>query len=616
MFSENRTDLGDRRVKICQFIFIIIMIIFSLRLFYLQIIKGDELNKQSENNRISEQRVKSPRGLIFDTEGQELAINRGSINVYITIEKTKNLRSTLSNLSSITKIDINFFIKKLKKKNRYRPILLLRDINQKTLAKIAEHKLTLPGVTIDSDLIREYPSGHFYAHLIGYLREIDNRTLRKIKGNKKKLKKYRKSDYIGRKGIEKSHEKFLRGDIGIERVEVDAHGRKKRIITPFEKKPGNNVHLTINLRLQKKVSELFSKYEGSVIALDPMNGAVLSIISHPNYDPNIFRGRVIQKDWNMVNDNPLKPLLNRSLKSVYPPGSIFKSIMAFAFLSHPDFEKENEFSCNGKYFLGKGKQKREWRCWKKGGHGKMGLKDAIAQSCDVYFYKAGRIMGIDHISKYAAQFGVGQKTGFSKKEKSGDLPSKKWKKINKNERWYLGDTTNISIGQGLNSMTPIQVASLTSSIANGGKVYRPYIVEKITSPTGEQIFKQKPLLRKRILDKYQYLEKVRLFLKETVNGEKGTGKKARSNLFTISGKTGTAQAAKLVKSSTNTVSEERERDNRDHSWFIAFAPYKKPEIALVIFAEHTDLPGSHFAPMAKEIIEFYIQGKKGIRIDK
>ena len=610
MFSENRTDSGERRIKICQFIFIIIMIIFSFRLFYLQIIKGDELNKQSENNRISEQRVKSPRGLILDNEGKELAVNRGSINVYITIEKTKNLRSTLNNLSSITKIDINFFIKKLKKKNRYRPILLLRDINQKTLAKIAEHRLALPGVTIDSDFIREYPDGHFYAHLIGYLREI----------NKTKLKNYKIGDYIGFQGIEKSHEKFLRGDIGIERIEVDAHGRKKRIITPFKQKSGNNIHLTINLRLQKKISELFSKYEGSVIALDPMKGAVLSIISHPNYDPNIFKGRVIPKDWKMVNDNPLKPLLNRSLKSVYPPGSIFKAIMAFAFLSHPDFEKENEFFCNGSIYMGK--KDKPKKCWKKEGHGKMGLKDAVAQSCDVYFYKAGRKMGFDHIRKYANQFGVGKKTGFSKKEKSGLLPSEEWKKEEWKKRrkgytrWYLGDTYNLSIGQGFLETTPIQVASLTSSIANGGKIYRPYVVEKITSTDGKQIFRQKSLLRKRIQDKNQYLEKVRLFLKETVNSEKGTGKKAKSNLFTISGKTGTAQAAKLVKSSINTDSEERRRDNRDHSWFIAFAPYKKPEIALVIFAEHTDLPGSHFAPMAKEIIEFYIQGKKGIRIDK
>ena len=606
MFSENRTDSGEKRVKICQFIFITIMIIFSFRLFYLQIFKGNELKKQSENNRISEQRVKSPRGLIFDNEGKELAINRGSINVYITIEKTKSLRSTLNNLSSITKIDINSFIKKLKNKNRYRRILLLRDINQQTLAKISEHKLILPGVTIDSDLIREYPSGHFYAHLIGYLREI----------NKTKLINYKIGDYIGFQGVEKSHEKFLRGDVGIERIEVDAHGRKKGTISPFKQKSGNNLHLTINLRLQKKISELFSNYQGSIIALNPNNGSVLSMVSHPPYDPNLFRGRISQKDWDIVNNNNLKPLLNRSIRSGFPPGSIFKSIMAFAFLSHPDFEKENEFFCNGKYFLGKGKQKQRFRCWKKEGHGKMGLKDAVAQSCDVYFYKAGRIMGIDYITKYADRFGVGQKTGFSKKEKSGILPSKKWKKKNENERWYLGDTMNMSIGQGYHSMTPIQVASLTSSIANGGKIYRPYIVEKITSPTGEQIFKQKSILKKRIPNNNQSLEKVRLFLKETVNSEKGTGKKARSNLFTISGKTGTAQAAKLAVSGKNMNSVEKLRGKRDHSWFIAFAPYKKPKIALVIFAEHTELPGSHFAPMAKEIIEFYIQGKKGIRIDK
>lgn len=610
MFSDSRPNLGDRGIKICQFIFIIIIIIFAFRLFYLQVFKGDFFKKQSVNNRISEQRIKSPRGLIYDSQGFKLATNRPSINVYITMEKTKNHKTTLGNLASIIKTDINSLTKKIKNKNRYNPILLLRDINQETLAKIQENKIDLPGVSTKSDLVREYPDGHFYAHLIGYLREINNQFL-----EKNKLKNYKSGDYTGRKGIEKTHEMFLRGEVGKERIEVDAHGRKKRTVTPFHQKSGNNLHLTINLRLQKKISELFSTHEGSVIALNPNNGSVLSMVSHPHYNPNLFRGRISKKDWDFVNNNHLKPLLNRSIKSGYPPGSIFKTIMAFAFLSHPDFKKENEFFCNGKIRIGK--ERKEFRCWKKQGHGKIGLKDAIAQSCDVYFFKAGRIMGIDHIANYAARFGLGEKTGFSKIEKKGILPSKIYKKKNeKDKRWYLGDTFNMSIGQGYHSMTPIQVASLTSSIANGGKIYQPYIVEKITSADGKQIFKQKPIIRRSIHDKNKFLGKVRSFLKETVNSEKGTGKKAKSNLWIISGKTGTAQAAKLAVTGTKKNSEETKRSTRDHSWFIAFAPYKNPEIALVIFAEHTGLHGSYFAPMAKEIIEFYIKGKRGISIDE
>ena len=512
-------------------------------------------------------------------------------------------RKTLGNLASIIKIDIKSFTKKIKNKNRYSPILLLRDINQETLAKIQENKFVLPGVSTNSDLVREYPNGHVYAHFIGYLREINNRFL-----EKNKLENYKSGDYIGVKGLEKTHETFLRGDVGKERIEVDAHGRKKRTITPFHQKSGSNLHLTINLRLQKKISKLFSTHEGSVIALNPNNGSVLSMISHPHYDPNLFRGRISKKDWDVINNNDLKPLLNRSLRGRYPPGSIFKSIMAFAFLSHPDFKKENEFFCNGKILIGKRRNKFE--CWKEQGHGKIGLQDAIAQSCDVYFYKAGRIMGIDHIANYATQFGLGEKTGFSKIEKKGILPSKIWKKKERRERWYLGDTMNMSIGQGGHLMTPIQVASLTSSIANGGRIYQPYIVEKITSTNGQQIFKQKPVVRKNIRNQNKYLEKVRTFLKETVNSPKGTGKKAKSSLFIISGKTGTAQAAKLSVTGRKRNPEEIERKKRDHSWFVAFAPYKNPEIALVIFAEHSGLPGSYFAPMAKEIIEFYIVEKK------
>jgi len=587
------------------------MIIFASRLFYLQVIKGEVYLERSKNNTISKQRIISPRGLIYDKNGYELAVNRPSINVYLTIEKTKNLEKTLSNLSSIVKVEFKSLIKKIKNKNRYKPILLLRDINQKTLAKVQENKFSLRGVTTDHVLVRKYPFGRSYPHLIGYLREIDTQDITKANKNKKKLTNYKKGNLIGKEGLEKTHERFLRGGVGIERREVDAHGRIKRIISPFQQKPGNNLHLTIDLKLQRKVSELFSAYEGSIIALNPNSGAILSMISHPNYDPNIFSGKLSKKNWNSIISNDSNPLMNRALMGTYPPGSIFKSIMAFAFLSHLDFEEKNEFYCKGKIYIGK--PIKTFECWKEHGHGKMGLKDAIAQSCDVYFYKAGKIMGVDHIAKYASQFGLGQKTGLSKIENPGLLPTKVWKKKVKRERWYLGDTLNMSIGQGFHKMTPIQAASFTSAIANGGKIYQPYIVEKITNSSGKQIFKQKPVIRKRIHDENRFLEKVRTFLKETVNGPKGTGKKAKSNSFIISGKTGTAQVAKLAITGRKRNPEELAKKRRDHSWFIAFAPFKKPKIALVILAENSGLQGSYFGSMAKEIIEFYMKEKRGIR---
>ena len=599
-FNSNpaTSDALKRRVFIFGICFGLILFGLFIRLWNLQVIQGAKFRTLSEDNRIAYRLVQSPRGMVFDSEGELLADNRASFNIYLTRENVKKLKQTIRLLAEITEQPFEELYKRTRYANPFRPFLIKADISRKTMAFLEENKPDYPGVFVQVTPLRQYPSKEQASHLLGYMAEVSNRQLQRLK-----KQNYRQGDLLGQYGVERTQEKFLRGLSGFKQVEVDAYGRELRVVRPFVEKPGNNVYLTIDIELQKKAEKLFEAHEGSIIVLDPSDGAILAMVSKPSFNPNIFAGGIDAKNWKGLMNDPLKPLENRAIRGQYPPGSIFKIVMAFAILNEKIARSDEKIRCHGSFPFGK----KLFRDWKKGGHGPIDFTQSLAQSCDVYYYTNGRKLGIERIARYARMFGLGSPTGFGAAEKGGLVPSDAWKRRRFNERWYEGETISVSIGQGFNLITPMQAANLIATVANGGYLWKPYIVKKVLSPGGRTLFESRPQLIRKIPISQDIFQKVREGLKEVVHGKRGTAKKAQVPGVFVAGKTGTAQTVDLKYTGRKRKPEELLRKFRDHGWFVAFAPYENPTIAIAILGENAGRPGSFFAPYAKELISFHLE---------
>ncbi len=598
-FNSNpeTSDALKRRVLIFGACFGVVFFGLFIRLWNLQVIQGVKFRSLSEDNRIAYRLVQSPRGMVFDSKGKLLADNRASFNIYLIRENVKNLKRTIRLLAEITGQPFEELYKRTRNANPFRPFLIQADISRNTMAFLEENKPDYPGVFVQVTPLRQYPSKDRASHLLGYMGEVSNRQLQNLK-----KQNYRQGDLLGQYGVERTQEKFLRGQSGFKQVEVDAYGRELRVIRPFVEKPGNNIYLTIDIKLQEKAEELFQAHEGSIVILDPSDGAILAMVSKPSFNPNIFAGGINAKDWQGLTENPLKPLENRAIRGQYPPGSIFKIVMGFAILNEKIARSDKKIRCHGSFPFGK----RIFHDWKKGGHGPIDFVQSLAQSCDVYYYTNGHKLGIKRIARYARMFGLGSPTGFGAAEKGGLVPSDAWKRRRFKERWYEGETISVSIGQGFNLITPMQAANLIATVANGGHLWKPYIVKKVMSPGGRTFFEASPRLIRKIPIPQEIFQKVREGLKEVVHGEKGTAKKARLPGIFMAGKTGTAQTVGLKHTGRKRKPEELPRKFRDHGWFVAFAPYENPSIAIAILGENAGRPGSFFAPYAKELISFYL----------
>ena len=599
-FNSNpaTSDALKRRVFIFGICFGLVLFGLFVRLWNLQVIQGAKFRTLSEDNRIAYRLVQSPRGMVFDSEGELLADNRASFNIYLTRENVKKLKQTIRLLAEITEQPFEELYKRTRYANPFRPFLIKADISRKTMAFLEENKPDHPGVFVQVTPLRQYPSKEQASHLLGYMAEVSNRQLQRLK-----KRNYRQGDLLGQYGVERTQEKFLRGQSGFKQVEVDAYGRELRVVRPFVEKPGNNVYLTIDIELQKKAEKLFEAHEGSIIVLDPSDGAILAMVSKPSFNPNIFAGGIDAKDWKGLMNDPLKPLENRAIRGQYPPGSIFKIVMAFAILNEKIARSDEKIRCHGSFPFGK----KLFRDWKKGGHGPIDFTQSLAQSCDVYYYTTGHKLGIERIARYARMFGLGSPTGFGATEKGGLVPSDAWKRRRFNERWYKGETISVSIGQGFNLITPMQAANLIATVANGGYLWKPYIVKKVLSPGGRTLFESRPHLIRKIPISQDIFQKVREGLKEVVHGKRGTAKKAQVPGIFVAGKTGTAQTVDLKYTGRKRKPEELLRKFRDHGWFVAFAPYENPTIAIAILGENAGRPGSFFAPYAKELISFHLE---------
>ena len=585
--------------------------VLLLRLIYLQVIRGEEYRLLSLNNRIRLQSIDPPRGLISDRNDYVLVENRPSFDVSVTLKDAGEVEETIKKVSKHLMVPSEELMLKLtdsKGVSAYKPILLKQDIGRNALASIEAHKYDLPGIAVNVKLRRHYLNVQDAAHLIGYLSEISPDELAaKIYPGR------RRGDFIGKYGAEKAYENYLRGTRGGRQVEVNANGRVVRVLKTVNAKPGQNVYLTIDHVLQKKAESLLRGVAGAAVAMDPGSGRILALASSPSFDQNFFASGMSHEQWDSLISNPFRPMENKAIQGEYPPGSTYKIITALAGLEEGVIDEDTEVFCPGYYRFGN----RTFRCWKRGGHGRVKILKAITESCDVYFYQVGEKLGVDRLAWYAKACGLGFPTGINlDKEANGLIPTAAWKKRRTGVPWQKGETLSIAIGQGFNLATPIQMVGLTAAIANGGTRYRPMILEAIKSPDGRIIHQSQPEVIGKVPISERTLELVRTGLWAVVNSDHGTARGSRLADIEISGKTGTSQVIGRKKDDTRSE-EDRPAHLRAHAWFVAYAPSQNPVIAVAVLVEHGEHGSSAAAPVARELIKTYLRrARPGHRVVK
>lgn len=576
-----------------------------VRYFTLQVIRYDDFATRSDANRILSQAVPSPRGLIFDREGILLANSRASFSLNIVRERTDNLEQTLNDLQAlitITPDQIQRFHKSFYKRGRrpYESMPLRYQLTDEEIAIIAVNEWRLPGVEVAAQLVRHYPLGKLTAHNIGYMGSINDDDLVKLEKDGK-LHKYEGIYSIGKLGLERIYEDLLFGIPGARHVEVNARGQVLREIGKQAPQAGKNFHLFLDKDLQQLTTEKLGDQRGGVVAIEIKTGGVVTAVSTPTFNPNLFVTGIAGKDYNALQENWQLPLFNRILQGQYPPGSTLKPVMALAGLEEKVVTPGYAIYDPG-YFQLPG-DKRQYRDWKKQGHGsQVNLNQAIAESCDIYFYRLGHQLGVDRISANFHQFGLGQKTGIDLTfERGGVLPTREWKKKRSGLPWFPGDTINISIGQGDMLVTPFQLAYMTSIIASRGKRIVPRMVERI----GDQLtpLQELPPLVLRDDRNWDYIIKG---MTDVVHGPRGTASHLSRNItYHMAGKTGTAQVIGIKQNEKYDAKLVALR-NRDHALFIAFAPVEDPQIAVAVIIENGEHGSSAAAPVAKALIDAYL----------
>jgi penicillin-binding protein 2 len=576
-------------------------VVLFIRLIYLQVIRGDEFRRLSLNNSIRLQSIDPPRGRLYDRNSDLLVDNRPSFDVNITLKDAEPLQRTLAKLSRHLQTPADtllFQIKQTRGASAYQPRLLKQDVGRDTLATIEVNKFDLPGVSVDVNLRRHYIHGRMAAHLIGYLSEISPAELKS--GS---YPDSRSGDLIGKFGAEKVYENSLRGKRGGRQVEVNANGLVVRILKTVDAEPGHYVFLTIDQRLQQRAEALLDGVVGAAVAIEPGTGQILALASSPSFDQNVFVGGISHEQWDSLISNPFRPMSNRAIQGEYPPGSTYKIITALAGLEEGVIDDQTTFNCPGYYRFGN----RVYRCWKKGGHGKVDIIKAVEESCDVFFYQVGQRLGVDRLAWYAKAFGLGSPTGiFLDQEAHGLIPTAAWKKKRTGIPWQGGETLSVAIGQGFNLATPLQMAVLAATVGNGGNRYRPMILSSIKLADGQILQKNEPRLTGKLPISPVNLDLVKLGLWKVVNSENGTARGSRLADIDMSGKTGTSQV--ISRKEGETISEEDVPIHlRAHAWFVAYAPSEQPTIAVAVVVEHGEHGSGAAAPIAREMIKTYLR---------
>ena len=576
-------------------------VVLFIRLIYLQVVMGDEFRRLSLNNSIRLQNIDPPRGRMYDRKGDLLVDNRPSFDVKITPKDAEPLRTTLEKLSRHLQTPADTLLSQIKQTrglSAYHPRLLKQDVGRDTLAAIEVNKFDLPGVSVDVNLRRHYIHERLASHLIGYLSEISPAELKS--GS---FPDCRSGDLIGKFGAEKGYENLLRGKRGGRQVEVNANGLVVRVLRTVYAEPGHNVFLTIDQHLQQRAEALLDGVVGAAVAIEPGTGHVLALASSPSFDQNFFVGGITHEQWDSLISNPFRPMSNRAIQGEYPPGSTYKIITALAGLEEGVIDDRTTFHCPGHYRFGN----RVYRCWKKGGHGKVDIIKAVEESCDVFFYQVGERLGVDRLAWYAKAFGLGSPTGiFLDQEAHGLIPTAAWKQKRTGIPWQEGETLSLAIGQGFNLATPLQMAVVAAAVGNGGNRYRPMIIDSIRSADGQITQKGEPRLIGKLPISQGNLDLVKRGLYKVVNGENGTARGSRLADIAISGKTGTSQVISR-KEDEALAEEDMPIHLRAHAWFVAYAPSDQPTIAVAVVVEHGEHGSGAAAPIAKEMIKTYLR---------
>jgi penicillin-binding protein 2 len=592
----------DLRIAALTFAMLTVLGAYSMRLYYLQVIHHQEMAELADRNRIRIRRVPAPRGLVFDRRHRPLVDTRPSFDAIVVPEDTVNLSDTIEKLEKylgVTGVAAKLSEAEDQDRPPYDPVTVAQRLDWNQIVALETHQLELAGVSLEITPGRHYLYGTMAAHLLGYVGEVNKTDLLQNAS-------YRMGDQIGKFGLERGLEPYLHGAAGGDEIEVDSVGRRLRVLKEIPDTPGESVVLTIDLDVQQAAETAMAGKNGAFVAIDPNNGDVLAMVSHPAFDPDIFGGAVKAADWKSLTADPNHPLQNRVIQGIYPPGSTFKIVDTIAGLAEGTLVPATSYSCPGGLWFGG----REYHCWRKQGHGTIELHDAIVRSCDVYFYQVGEKLGVDKIAKWANALGLGIPSGIElDHEMAGTIPSSLWKQKRFHERWYPAETLSVAIGQGYVATTPLQIAQVAAQVANGGIRYRPKFVKYVEALDGSIAREYPPQIEHRLnLDPAQ-MDLVRDAMADVVNSAGGTAHKAALPGITVCGKTGTAQV--IGEKGTEAVKGENDskipEQYRDHAWFMAFAPKEHPQIAAACIIEHGGHGGSAAAPIVHDVMQKFFE---------
>jgi penicillin-binding protein 2 len=598
-----------RRVEIAGIVAALLFLLLFGRFFWLQVIQYDHFHALAENNRIAMVPAPPSRGVIYDRQGLVLAQNFSAYTLEITPDKAGKMEHTINQLASIVSIDAGDrkrFKRLLAESKNFESIPIRNRLTEEEVARFTVNRYRFPGVEVKARLFRQYPFVDTFSHVVGYIGRIGQRDLDRLE-EAGQTANYRGSDHIGKLGIEASYEPWLHGVTGIEKVETDSGGRAVRVLSRTAPVAGHNLYLHLDAQLQQVAERVFGDYRGALVALDPRNGGVLALVSKPGFDPNLFVDGIDYHSWGELNNSPDRPLVNRALRGVYPPGSTLKPFMALAGLE-TGVRRAGDTIADPGYFTLPGSSHR-YRDWKKDGHGMVDLKRSIVVSCDTYYYGLAQQMGIERMAGFLGQFGFGKKSGVDLDgELPGLMPTPEWKKRRFKQPWWPGETVIAGIGQGYVLATPMQLAVATMAIANNGVIYKPQLIRAWRDPASGLVSHSAPRVMGRIAMKPEHLRLVREAMVEvTLPG--GTASIAGANTpYQFAGKTGTAQVVGIRQGEKYDASRIAAR-NRDHALFIAFAPADDPKIVIAVMVENGGHGGSTAAPVARKVIDYWLLGK-------
>jgi len=609
---EQEKNILRNRIIFAAVVVILALSTVLARLFHLQVVEHDTYTTLSKSNRVRLEAISPPRGMIYDRNGVLLADNRPTYTLEVTPSEVKQMEETLDKLSHVielTELDRSRFKRALRRKSKFQPVPLKFNLNDEQVARFAIERHHFPGVDIEARLGRSYPLEGTTGHVLGYVSRIDEKELARVDKTN-----YKATTHIGKIGLERHYEQLLHGYVGFQQVEVNAQGRKLRVLEHQSPVSGMDLVLGLDAGLQKVAEEALGGETGAVVAMDPRNGDILAMVSLPHYDPNLFVNGISSKDYSALRDNPERPLFNRSLTGQYPPGSTIKPLMGLAGLDY-QVTWAGKTMYAGPFYMLKNDE-RKYRDWKKEGHGIVNLDKAITQSCDVYFYDLAFKLGIDRMHEFMAHFGLGEKTGIdSTGEASGLLPSREWKRRTRSMPWFPGETLIAGIGQGYMLATPLQLASATATIALRGKRVKPRLVKGIRDP-GTGIVEELPpkeLEHFKVSNELYWDQVIRPMI-HVMSRKNGTAwwYAGRNAEYSIAGKTGTSQVFGIAQD------EEYDEENikrklRDHALFVGYAPVKDPRIVVAVIVEHGGSGGSTAAPIARKVLDFYMLKRLGIK---